>query len=100
MDFKLKGKQGAVMVSSVQSSSLNGSLTLPERYALDETSIFNPVTALASTLTEQIPKQMVVSVSRAGNTTVLDFLHRIFLKYSTTPRTGAFRMQPLTALPP
>lgn len=100
MDFKLKGKQGAVMVSSVQSSSLNGSLTLPERYALDETSIFSPVTALASTLTEQIPKQMVVSVSRAGNTAVLDFLHRIFLKYSTTPRTGAFRMQPLTALPP
>lgn len=88
MDFKLKGNQGAVMVSSVQSSSLNGSLTLPERYALDETSIFSPVTAIASTLTEQILKQMVVSVTQAGNTTGLDFLHRIFLKYSTTPRTG------------
>lgn len=100
MDFKLQGKRGAVMVSSVQSSSLNGSLTLPERYALDETSIFSPVTALTSTLAVQIPKHTVVSVSHAGNTTELGFLHGIFLKYSTTPRTGALRMQPLTALPP
>lgn len=34
MELKLKGKQGTVIHSYVQSSSLNGSLTLPERYAL------------------------------------------------------------------
>lgn len=100
MNLKLKGKQGAVMHSYVQSSSLNGSLTLPERYALDEISVFGPVTALTSTLTDQIPKQTVMSVSQAGNMTALDFLHRIFLEYSTTLTTGALRTQPLTFLPP
>lgn len=96
----MKGKQGAVMVCSVQSSSLNGSLTLPERHALDETSIFSPVTALAPTLSEQVPKHTAVSVSHTGNTTGLRFLHRIFLKHSTAPKTQAVRMQPLAALPP
>lgn len=100
MDLKLKGKQRAVMDSYVQSSSLNGSLTLPERYALDEISIFSPVTALTSTITDQISKQTIVSVSQAGNTTALDFLHRIFLEYSTTPTTGAPGTQSLTFLPP
>lgn len=66
MDFK--GKQGAVMHSYVQSSSLNGSLTLPERYALDEISIFSPVTALTSTITDQTSKQAVVSAPQAGYT--------------------------------
>ena len=99
-DLKLKGKQGAVMHSYVQSSSLNGSLTLPERYALDEISIFSPVTALTSTITDQISKQAVVPVLQAGNTTALDFLHRIFLEYSTTPTTGALGTQSLTFLPP
>lgn len=88
------------MVCSVQSSSLNGSLTLAERYALDETSIFSPVTALASTLTDQVPKHTAVSVSHAGNTARLDFLHRIFLKHSMTPRTWDLRMQPMTSLLP
>lgn len=78
-----KGKQGAVMHSYVQSSSLNGSLTLPERYALDEISIFSPVTALTLTITDQTSKQAVLSVPQAGYTTGLDFLPRILLEYST-----------------
>lgn len=100
MGLKLKGKQGAVMRSPVQSGSLNGSLTLPQRHALGEISVFSPATALTATITAQISKQTVVPLSQAGNTTALAFLHRIFLEYSTTAARGALSTQPLTFLPP